>query len=197
MVGVETGSFIRRVALATPSPRSRGEGRGEGALQRTQWQRLYPKPLRYSPRLVPETENAIAVLCEPLVAHGVAAVFGVLATIDLNHQPLLSTNKIDDIRPDRFLTHELEPSQRSGTKVSPKLLVQLALNLSAIVSQTASLLPLRHACVEAPSPQPSPRRRGEGAASATTEPFFLWVSDPSNSRHSSASQSRTGRASLD
>ncbi len=45
------GSFTRQLALATPSPRLRGEGRGEGALPRTLRQRLYPKPLRYSPRL--------------------------------------------------------------------------------------------------------------------------------------------------
>jgi hypothetical protein len=45
-----------------------------------------------------------------------------LATIDLEHQPLFPTNKIDDIRPDRLLANEFETSERSSTKVAPKLL---------------------------------------------------------------------------
>jgi hypothetical protein len=72
--------------------------------------------------IVPETEDTVAVLREPSIAHGIAAVFGMLAAIDLDHQPLLSTNKIDDTRPDRLLTHEFESSKRSSTKVTPKLL---------------------------------------------------------------------------
>jgi hypothetical protein len=37
------------------------------------------------------------MLREPLIAHGVPAVFGVLAAIDLDHDTFLSTDKIDDI----------------------------------------------------------------------------------------------------
>jgi hypothetical protein len=48
------------------------------------------------------------VLCEPSTPYGVGAIFGVLAAIDLDHQSLLSTDKIDDIRPDGFLPHEFE-----------------------------------------------------------------------------------------
>jgi hypothetical protein len=70
--------------------------------------------------IVPETEDTVAVRCEPSIAYRIGAVFGVLAAIDLDHEPLLSTNKIDDIRPDRSLTHEFEPSKRSGTQVLPK-----------------------------------------------------------------------------
>jgi hypothetical protein len=43
---------------------------------------------------------------EPSVADGVAFVIGVLAAVDLDNEPLLSTDKIYDIRPDRLLTHE-------------------------------------------------------------------------------------------
>jgi hypothetical protein len=72
--------------------------------------------------IVPETKDAVAVLYEPSIAQGVAVAFSVLAAIDLDHESFLSTNKIDNIWPDRFLPHEFESSQRSGTKVSPKLL---------------------------------------------------------------------------
>ncbi len=57
---------------------------------------------------------------EPLFAHGVASVIGVVATVDLDDEPLLSTDKIYDIRPDRLLTHEFESGERPGAKVSPK-----------------------------------------------------------------------------
>jgi len=79
------------------------------------------------------------VLCEPSIAHGVAAVFGVLAAIDLDHEPLLPTNKIDDIRPDGSLTHEFESGQRPGATVSPKLLF----SLRRISSQSSGYLGLR------------------------------------------------------
>jgi hypothetical protein len=49
---------------------------------------------------------------KPLIADGVALAIGVLAPIDLDDDPLLSTNKIYDIRPDRLLTHEFESGER-------------------------------------------------------------------------------------
>ena len=45
---------------------------------------------------------------EPLIANGVASTLGVLAAIDLDDKPFLPTDKIDDIRPNRLLTHEFE-----------------------------------------------------------------------------------------
>jgi hypothetical protein len=50
---------------------------------------------------------------EPLIAHGVASAPGVLAAIDLDDKPFLSTDKVGHIRPDRLLTHEFESTQRS------------------------------------------------------------------------------------
>ena len=61
--------------------------------------------------IIPETQDTVAVLCEPSIARSVAAILGMLAAVDLDHEPLLSTNKIDDIRPDGFLAHEFESSQ--------------------------------------------------------------------------------------
>jgi hypothetical protein len=49
---------------------------------------------------------------KPSIARGIGGVFGVLAAVDLNHEPFLSTNKVNNIRPDRLLTHKLESSKR-------------------------------------------------------------------------------------
>ena len=61
---------------------------------------------------IPEPQHAVAMFEEPLIADGVASAFGVLAAIDLDHEPFLSTDKIDDIRSDRLLTDEFESTQR-------------------------------------------------------------------------------------
>jgi hypothetical protein len=37
---------------------------------------------------------------EPPIAHRIACAIRVLSAVDLYHQPLLSTDKIDDIRAD-------------------------------------------------------------------------------------------------
>jgi len=58
---------------------------------------------------------------EPLIADTVAPALRVLAAIDLDNKPFLSTDKVDDIRPDRLLTNELESAQRPRTQASPKL----------------------------------------------------------------------------
>jgi hypothetical protein len=71
--------------------------------------------------VIPETQDAVTMRDQPLFANGVAFVIGVLAAIDFDDEPLLSTDKIHDIRPDRLLTHEFEPGERSAAKVSPKL----------------------------------------------------------------------------
>jgi len=56
--------------------------------------------------VVPETEDPVTVINEPLIADCVASVIGMLATIDLDDEPFLSTDKIYDIRTDQLLTHE-------------------------------------------------------------------------------------------
>ncbi len=58
---------------------------------------------------------------KPLIADGVAFAIGVLATVNLDDEPFLSTDQIYNIRPDRFLTHEFESAERPGAKISPKL----------------------------------------------------------------------------
>jgi len=57
---------------------------------------------------------------EPLVADRIALAVGMLTTIDLDNEPLLSAYKVYDIGSDWFLTYEFEPADRSRTKVAPK-----------------------------------------------------------------------------
>jgi hypothetical protein len=45
-----------------------------------------------------------------------------LAAVNLDDEPMLTANKIDDIRPNGFLLHELEAIQRSRAKVFPQQL---------------------------------------------------------------------------
>jgi len=43
------------------------------------------------------------MLQKPSIARGITAVVCVLAAVDLNHETFLSTNKVNNIRPDRLL----------------------------------------------------------------------------------------------
>jgi hypothetical protein len=107
--------------LATPSPRSREKGRVRGRRGRRCCEDCVPNAFDISQHFViPETQDAVAMFDEPVIADGVASVIGVLATIDPDDEPLLSTDKIRDIRPDRLLPREFESGERPGTKVSPK-----------------------------------------------------------------------------
>ena len=90
------------------------------------------------------------MLCEPSIAHRIAVAFGVLAAVKLDYESFLSANKIDDMGPDRVLTHEFESTKRSRTEVPPKLLFSLV----GISSQSPG----------------QPRLRYLGAAHALTPP---------------------------
>jgi hypothetical protein len=70
--------------------------------------------------VVPEAQDTKAMFDEPLIADGVASLLGMLAAIDLDDKPFLSTDKVDSIRADRLLTHEFESAERPRTKLSPK-----------------------------------------------------------------------------
>jgi hypothetical protein len=102
--------------------------------------------------IVPKTEDMVAALCEPPIACGIAAVCSVLAAIDLNDESYLPTNKIDDIRPNGFLTHELKSTKRSRTEVLPKLLFRLR----RISPQSPSQPRLRYLCAAHASRPPHP-----------------------------------------
>ena len=109
---------------------------------------------------------------EPLIADGVASVLSVLAAIDLDDEPLLSTNKIDDIWPDRLLTHEFESAERPRTKVSPKF----SFGGRRIFPQLSRQTCLRYVCAthasKPPHPNPLPAR-GEREVASGERKLFL------------------------
>ncbi len=57
---------------------------------------------------------------QPLIAYRVALIRRVLAAIYLDDKPLLTANKIDKVRTDRLLAHELEARKRTSAKILPK-----------------------------------------------------------------------------
>jgi hypothetical protein len=57
--------------------------------------------------VIPKSQHTIAVIVEPLVADDIAFISRVLAAINLNDKAMLPTDKISDIRADRFLAYEL------------------------------------------------------------------------------------------
>ncbi len=56
---------------------------------------------------------------QPFVAHRVAVIGRVLATIDFDHEAVLTADEIDDERADRLLTDELVP-KGAGPNAIPK-----------------------------------------------------------------------------
>jgi hypothetical protein len=58
--------------------------------------------------IIPEAQNAIAVIRQPLIADGVAFVISVLTSVDFDHQPPLSANEIDNVRTNRLLANKFE-----------------------------------------------------------------------------------------
>ena len=58
--------------------------------------------------IVPKVRDPIVMIGKPPVANGIAFIHGMLAAIDLDHQPLLTTDEIDNVGSNRFLTHKFE-----------------------------------------------------------------------------------------
>src|SRR5262249_56624900 len=120
-----------------------------------------------------ERQDAVAPLVEPLTTG--AFLFRVLAAIHLDHKPFLSTNKVDEIGPDGFLTHEFEASKRSGAKVSPQLLF----GLRGISPQSSRQSRLRYVCAahasRAPPPRPpTPQPGGAAPRRLPRPPTHTW-----------------------
>jgi hypothetical protein len=101
-------------------------------------------------------------LDKPLITVSVALVIRVLATVDFDHKPLLSTDKIYDIRADRLLTNEFETAERPGAKIFPKL----SFSAGRVFPQLARQTRLRYVCTTHASRPPHPAlspRAGRGS----------------------------------
>jgi hypothetical protein len=172
--------------LAAPSPRARGEGGVRGRRRRRCCEDCVPNAFDISQHFViPETQDAVAMRDEPLIAHGVASALRVLATVDLDDEPLLSTDKIHDIRTDRLLTHEFESVERPGAKVSPKL----SFGAGRIFPQLTGQTRLRYVCTthaaRPPHPSLSPR-----AGRGSREPRIRALASRHEARRAQAGTSR-------
>ncbi len=114
--------------------------------------------------IVPETQDAVAMLDEPSISHSVAVAIGVLASVDLEDELFFSTNEIRDVRSDRLLTHEFESAERARTKVAPKL----SFGGCRILPQSSGQIRLRCVCAthasRPPYPNPLPARGERGIA---------------------------------
>src|SRR5690348_11749984 len=62
----------------------------------------------------------IAMLRKPSIAYRVALVGRVLVPVDFDAQPLLSADKVNDVRPDRLLTDELVAAQAARAQATPE-----------------------------------------------------------------------------
>jgi hypothetical protein len=70
--------------------------------------------------IVPEAQDAIAMIAKPLIANGIAFTGRVLSAVDFNDQALLPADQIDNIGTDGFLTYEFHSAERSRANTVPK-----------------------------------------------------------------------------
>jgi hypothetical protein len=70
--------------------------------------------------IIPEAQDAIAVVDEPSISDSVSRVRRVLTTIDFDNESFFSADEIDDVGTDCFLPHEFESAEASGAQVFPK-----------------------------------------------------------------------------
>jgi hypothetical protein len=70
--------------------------------------------------IIPEPQNSIIMLAQPLAAHRIALAASVLTAVDFHDQPSLTADEINNITTDRLLPHELETADRTRPQPVPK-----------------------------------------------------------------------------
>nr|WP_238388228.1 hypothetical protein [Sinimarinibacterium sp. NLF-5-8] len=88
-------------------------------------------PLKPDPcaahRIVPKAQNAIPLRAQKRITHRIACAIGVLPAIQLNHQALRQTNKVNDVRANRLLPLELEPQKPPRPQLLPQRVFRIRL----------------------------------------------------------------------
>ena len=80
-----------------------------GRFRRRCFEDRFPNPFEISQHLIiPEAQDAIAVIGQPTIPNSVAFVCCMLTPIHLDYEPLLSANEVDDVGADWLLSNELE-----------------------------------------------------------------------------------------
>jgi hypothetical protein len=75
--------------------------------------------------MVSKAKHTVAALYQPTISGHVLIAFRVLTAIDFDHEPLFSTNKIDDIWPDGFLANKFKSCKAIVSADIAKVFVQL------------------------------------------------------------------------
>ena len=70
---------------------------------------------------VPETKNLVPIYRKHAITHPITRILCMLASIHFDDKLLLSTNKIHDIGPNRFLADEFKTAQTTIAQREPKL----------------------------------------------------------------------------
>jgi hypothetical protein len=103
----------------SPSPRWRGEGRGEGRF--LELAEPLENPVEVVDDLVfPDADHAVTKCRQHPVALSVVWAFRVLAAIELDDQAPLTTDKINVVAIDRLLANEFEAAKSASANVGPQ-----------------------------------------------------------------------------
>jgi len=70
--------------------------------------------------MIPEAQHPITILLQKVVALLIIFVLQMLASVQFNDEIMFQTDKIDDIRPDGFLTFEFEAKKSMAPQVIPQ-----------------------------------------------------------------------------
>ena len=103
----------------SPSPRLRGEGRGEGLLFEFGKERLENPVQILNDIVVPDADHAITAGAEIAVALPVFLTSGVLAAVEFDNQAPLATNEVDVVAIDGLLADEFEAVELPAAKACP------------------------------------------------------------------------------
>ncbi|MDB5610710.1 MAG: hypothetical protein JWP25_7610 [Bradyrhizobium sp.] len=80
--------------------------------------------------VVPESQNTIIMIEKPFVAHYIARVFGVLASIDLNNEATIAADKVDRVWTYRILPDEFVSIEPTRPQPIPKRTLGIRCGLS-------------------------------------------------------------------
>ncbi len=70
--------------------------------------------------VIPEPQNPVVVLHEPIIAGSIDRVIRVLSSVHLDYETMLATDKIDDIWTNRYLPNELVAVKSARSEAVPQ-----------------------------------------------------------------------------
>ena len=104
----------------SPSPRLRGEGRGEGRFFEFGKERLENPVEVLNDIVVPDTDHLITEDAQVTVALPVLRAFGVLTAVELDDQAPLAANEVDVVAIGGLLPDEFEAAELPAAYAHPQ-----------------------------------------------------------------------------